>query len=221
MISSIQPIKSSPLIKVCGITHQSDLDACIGMGVNFCGFIFHPASARYISPFRAGGLRSGSLKRVGVFVKQGADEINRIMDVAHLDFAQLHGDQSPDVAREIGAHRVVKVLWPQRYADVEHLLADMENYADSCAFFLLDAGMGGGGSGLKIDWKMLAGLNAPRPWFLAGGLSAESLPLALNECRPCGVDLNSGVEWAPGYKSAHSLLSALHIITKQHNHLYS
>ncbi len=145
MISSIEPINGRSLIKVCGITHQSDLDACIGMGVNFCGFIFHPASARYISPFRAGALRSGGLKRVGVFVKQGDDEINRIMEMARLDFAQLHGDQSPDVARKIGAERVVKVLWPQRYASVEHLLADMENYAHSSGFFLLDAGRGGGG----------------------------------------------------------------------------
>ncbi len=74
---------------------------------------------------------------------------------------------------------------------------------------------------MKIDWKLLAGLNAPRPWFLAGGLSAKSLPLALQECRPYGIDLNSGVEWAPGCKSPHSLLSALHIITQHHKHIYS
>lgn len=221
MISLPETLQQKTLVKVCGLTHQSDVDTCIGMGVHFCGFIFHPNSPRYISPFRVNSLRSAQLRRVGVFVKQEADEILQIMKEARLDFAQLHGNQSVECARQIGAHRVIRVLWPQRYESMEQMLADMEHFADSCCLFLLDAGTTGGGSGKTIDWKQLHGMDAPRPWLLAGGLSGTSLPQALADCTPNGVDLNSGVEWAPGHKSPTSLLSALHAITQQNTSLYA
>lgn len=199
-------------IKVCGITHQSNLDTCMGMGAQFCGFIFHSRSSRYISPNRAAGLQSAHLKRVGVFVKQDEQEIKRIMDIARLDFAQLHGPQSIACAKGIGADKIIRVLWPQQYASVRELQADMERHADSCSWFLLDAGSHGGGSGKPLDWNALNTLQSPRPWFLAGGLSSASLAQALTSCKPDGVDLNSGVEWAPGHKSASSILSAMRAI---------
>ncbi len=199
-------------IKVCGITHQSNLDICMGMGAQFCGFIFHSKSPRYISPNRAAGLQSAHLKRVGVFVKQDEEEIKRIMDIASIDFAQLHGHQSIDCAKGIGADKVIRVLWPQQYDSVQDLQNDMDRHADSCAWFLLDAGLKGGGSGKVLNWNALGALKSPRPWFLAGGLSSNSLAQALNNCMPDGIDLNSGVEWAPGHKSASSILSAMRAI---------
>lgn len=60
-----------------------------------------------------------------------------------------------------------------------------------------------------LDWKALASLQAPRPWFLAGGLSSASLNRALEQCTPNGIDLNSGVEAIPGQKSPQKLLAAL------------
>lgn len=218
MICDIDPAYTRPLVKVCGLTHQSDLDACVGMGVHFCGFIFHEPSARSISPSRARALRSGHLRRVGVFVRQDGDEIPAIMKEARLDFAQLHGSQSVETARQIGAHRVIRVLWPQRYGSAAELLADMERFADSSAMFLLDAGQQGGGSGHTLAWDDLRGLATPRPWLLAGGLSGGNLPGALSSCTPNGVDLNSGVEWAPGHKSPLSLLAALRAVTAQRTH---
>ncbi len=196
-------------VKVCGITHQSNLDSCMGMGAQFCGFIFHPKSARYISPRRAAGLRTAQMKRVGVFVHQQEDEINNIANVAKLDFIQLHGDQSISCARNVGVDRVIRVLWPKRYATLQALEEEMERYADSCAWFLLEAGIQGGGSGKTIDWSTLSQLKSPRPWFLAGGLSPETIKEALSTCRPDGIDINSGIEWAPGQKSVSALLSAL------------
>lgn len=91
--------KHSFAIKVCGITRQSDLSTAMGMGAHFCGFIFHPKSPRYIAPSRAAALDSALIRRVGVFVNQNAEEIMDIMKTARLEFAQLHGAQSPWTAR--------------------------------------------------------------------------------------------------------------------------
>ena len=197
------------LIKVCGLTRQEDLELASELGVDFCGFIFHPKSPRYIEPHTVGHLESGSMRRVGVFVGQDAEEIERIMDVARLDFAQLHGKQSPETARQIGATRVIRVLWPQRYCHKALLYRELCRHAESCAMFLFDAGQSGGGSGQKINWGNLAGLCSPRPWFLAGGLNAKNVASAMKQAGADGVDLNSGIEIAPGIKNSQAMREAV------------
>ena len=197
------------LLKVCGMTRQEDLRLASELGVDFCGFIFHPKSPRYIDPHTVGSLESGHMRRVGVFVGQEAEEIERIIDVARLDFAQLHGKQSVETARKVGAARVIRVLWPQRYCHKALLYREVCRHAESCAMFLFDAGQSGGGSGQKINWGNLAGLSSPRPWLLAGGLNAKNVASAWEETGADGVDLNSGIEIEPGIKNPQAMREAV------------
>lgn len=196
-------------IKVCGLTRQRDADEAERLGADFCGFIFHPASPRFITPAAAAGLDTGRMARVGVFVGQGATEILAIMDEARLEYAQLHGAQDRACAERIGAARVIRVLWPGRHATRAALEAEMAAHAGACAWFLLEAGLAGGGSGQAQDWSRLAGLAPPRPWLLAGGLTPANAAAAVAACAPDGLDFNSGVEEAPGKKSPELLRAAL------------
>lgn len=197
------------LIKICGLTRQEDLDLAGRLGAQWCGFIFHPQSPRYIAPERAAQLESGSMLRVGVFVKQEAEEIRHVMKAARLDLAQLHGSQTPECALAIGAERVIRVIWPDRYTHRALLHAALQKHARACAYYLLDAGTAGGGSGRRLEWQDLSGLRPPRPWLLAGGLSADNVRQALSCCAPKGVDFNSGVEDAPGLKNERKLQAAV------------
>lgn len=211
---------SLPLVKVCGLTRPEDAELVARFSrelapfipVSFCGFIFSSKSPRYITPEQARALKTPGVKRVGVFVSQTSSEIIRIMNEAELDYAQLHGDQSIEDALLIGGARVIRVLWPARYSDVSALERDMKHYSSSCAYFLLDAGTQGGGSGHTLDWRTLNNLKSPRPWLLAGGLSPETVPSALTSCHPDGLDLNSGVEDAPGIKSPIRLQETLTLL---------
>ena len=196
------------LIKFCGLTRQEDVDHAASLGAAMCGFIFHPRSPRGVTVAQAAALDSGSMLRVGVFVNQGADEIRRIMDEARLDYAQLHGHQSVECARAIGAERVIRVLWPDRYTHRALLYNDLQRNAEACAYYLLDAGLKGGGSGPKLDWSDLASLRPAHPWLLAGGLSAANVAMAVGMCAPAGVDFNSGVEDAPGCKNREKMAAA-------------
>lgn len=196
-------------VKVCGLTRQSDVDAAARLGAHLCGFIFHTQSPRCISPCAAASLQSGGMARVGVFVEQGAEEILAIMRLARLDYAQLHGQQSRCCAERIGPARVIRVLWPGRYASLAELEADMAAHAGACALFLLEAGKSGGGSGQTQDWTRLRGLAPPRPWLLAGGLGPANAAACVAACAPDGLDFNSGVEEAPGKKSPELLAAAL------------
>ena len=197
-----------PLIKVCGMTRAEDLEACRDAGVDLTGFIFHPKSPRYITPKQAADLPRIGL-RVGVFVSQSAEEIRKIMDTADLDLAQLHGKQDEQFCKDVGEDRVIRVFWPAGYDSVKELNRDLARFAPVCRMFLLDSGTGGGGHGTTINWSGLKGLEAIRPWLLAGGLTPETVAKALEICRPDGLDLNSGLESTPGCKDARLIQKAV------------
>jgi len=203
------------LIKVCGLTRQEDANACIKLGVDLTGFIFHLPSPRNVSPEHAAGIETGRAVRVGVFVRQDLKETASIMQKAGLGLAQLTGDQDPEFCKIIGPERVMRVFWPERYPDRLSLEKDLARFTGVSRYVLLDAGTSGGGHGRSLDFSGLKGLRCPAPWFLAGGLGPHNLAKAVAGCNPNGVDINSGVESAPGIKDAKKLAKALEIIRKE------
>lgn len=199
-----------PLVKVCGLTRLEDVALCHELNIDFTGFIFVASSPRCLTAAEAAALPRGRAIRVGVFAGQSLDEVQRIMDETGLDYAQLHGGEDADFCRALGAKRVIKTLWPQRYglfgpALLEALHADCAVFKDACSLFLLDAGNTGGGSGKELPRSDLAAFVPPRPWLLAGGLGPANAAKALRECAPTGLDCNSGVESAPGVKDEKAL----------------
>lgn len=200
-----------PFVKVCGQTHISATDAATAFGASMLGFIFHPRSARSISPERAAMISTArDVKRVGVFVRQKAADICRIMQQARLDYAQLHGRQDTTDAAAVGAERVIRVLWPEQCENTQELQAQIDAWEPFCAFYLVDAGdIGTGGNGRTLDVSPLSSLCFPHPWLLAGGLSPDNIVPLLQRCSPDGLDLNSGLEFAPGLKSSQAMLRAV------------
>lgn len=200
-----------PFVKVCGQTHISATDAATAFGASMLGFIFHPRSARSISPERAAMISTArDVKRVGVFVRQKAADICRIMQQARLDYAQLHGRQDTADAAAVGAERVIRVLWPEQCENTQELQAQIDAWEPFCAFYLVDAGdIGTGGNGRTLDVSPLSSLCFPHPWLLAGGLSPDNIVPLLQRCSPDGLDLNSGLEFAPGLKSSQAMLRAV------------
>ena len=70
---------------------------------------------------------------------------------------------------------------------------------------LLDtvAGPKFGGTAARFPWSWASHLilaNPAREFILAGGLNPENVAQAVNQARPFGVDVASGVEARPGRK---------------------
>jgi len=129
--------------KVCGITTPREGTFAAESGADAIGLVF-AESLRRISVEEAreitAALPEGILK-VGVFVNAEPAEVLRIAREVGLDYAQLHGDESPedvDAVRE-GGLKVMKAL---RVRGAESLGAIDDYGAD---LFLLDAWGGGGG----------------------------------------------------------------------------
>ncbi len=57
-----------------------------------------------------------------------------------------------------------------------------------------------GGNALAFDWRLIAGMEWPIPWMLAGGLTQDNVAEAIRLTGAKMVDVSSGVESAPGVK---------------------
>ena len=62
-----------------------------------------------------------------------------------------------------------------------------------------------GGLGKPFDWTLLKGRTFDRPWLLAGGLDSSNVARAIALSGAAMVDVSSGVESAPGVKSAEKI----------------
>jgi phosphoribosylanthranilate isomerase len=81
-------------------------------------------------------------------------------------------------------------------------LLDFERLFPSAAALMLDAASEVyGGSGKAFDWTRIP-LERTRRLVLAGGLTDRNVDTAVRTVRPYAVDVSSGVEEAPGRKSA-------------------
>ena len=109
-----------------------------------------------------------------------------------IDAAQLHGDEDTDYIRGLKSLTKAPLIKAFGLRSIHDLPAVERCPAD---LVLLDSP--GGGTGRLFDWQLLE--NIQRPYFLAGGLSAENVGEAIARLRPFGVDVSSGIETG-GYK---------------------
>ena len=70
------------------------------------------------------------------------------------------------------------------------------------AAFLFDTYQKGnpGGTGENFNWKLIAELKTDTPIILSGGLNSVNILNGINDVNPSALDVNSGVESAPGIK---------------------
>jgi phosphoribosylanthranilate isomerase len=187
------------LIKICGITNVDDALAAVSAGANFLGFVF-AESPRRVDASTAKHIRrilGGDVRTVGVFTEE-SDEVLHIINECDLSCAQLHGGQSEEFARRIGAERVIRAMRVKG----ERTVAGLELFPNA-AYYLLDTYREGiaGGTGETFDWDLAAGAKSfGKPIFLSGGLNPENVSDAVRQVRPFAVDAASGVEASPGIK---------------------
>lgn len=182
--------------KICGVTNIADALAIEASGADALGMIFCP-SPRRIDPEKARAIHqvlTGRILRIGVFKNQSADEIYMIAKYCGLDYIQLHGDEDPKWADQLG------IPYLKSLNACEALTRDELAWRKSRASaILLDSA--GGGTGTTFDWSVFPSYRAlSKPLILAGGLNARNVTQAIQRLTPDGVDVGSGVEASRGKK---------------------
>ena len=216
-------------LKVCGITSLVDADAADAIGADYLGFIFYPKSPRWVSfpQYKAMEERLPPRKRVAVSVEPSVEDLAKQVDHG-FDFFQIHfNPQTPlDVVTSWA-----KAVDPARLWLAPRLPEGVDIYSELLPLaetFLLDTFHPDkmGGTGATGDWakfKRYREAHANKRWILSGGLNPDNIAEAVSATGAKYIDVNSGVEQAPGIKSPAKLKAfvlALHNATKQGNPSY-
>lgn len=200
-------------VKVCGITSLVDADFADRCGADYLGVIFYPGSPRYVSAaqYDAMAERMPPRRRVAVSVEPALEELKR-QEAAGLDRFQVHFRLETPI-RQVAAWS--EAVGPDRLWLAPKLPPGSElpeELLPLAKTFLLDGYRADkfGGTGRTSDWDLYRRLAAAHPekrWILSGGLSPENIGPALAGTGAKFVDVNSGVESAPGVKD-HAKLKA-------------
>ena len=205
-------------LKVCGLTTAEDAAAAAGIGADFLGFILYPKSPRYLPLARVAELRERlpARPRVAVLVAPSEAELGAAQ-AAGFDFFQVHFPVTDEAAARrasmaVGAAR----LWlaPKLPPEAE-LAPELLALADT---WLLDTyrAESFGGTGHTGDWAKFRRLREAHPaktWVLAGGLAPDNVVAAVAATGARTIDVNSGVESAPGRKDTAKLAALRAVLT--------
>jgi phosphoribosylanthranilate isomerase len=192
-------------VKICGITRIEDAIAAAKAGADAIGLVFYPKSSRNVTATVATEIVNEMppfVTTVGLFVNHSADQVNRICDQVELDLLQFHGDETPSDCSQYGK-RFIKAV---RMAPGRSVTDMMGQYRQATALLLdsFDADKYGG-SGETFDWQRVP-KESDVPLILAGGLNCSNVAEAVTRVQPYAVDVSSGVESAPGIKSADQII---------------
>ena len=194
-------------VKICGLRSRAEVAAAGAAGAAFVGLVFFPASPRHVSFADARWVAEGTpegVARVALTVNPEDEFLESLLAEVPVDMLQLHGAESPERVAGIRDRFRLPVMKALGIAEPEDLegIEDYEAVADQ---LLVDARAPAGadtpgGRGVAFDWRLLAGRRWARPWLLAGGLTPTNVGEAIRATAAPGVDVSSGVEYAPGYK---------------------
>ena len=199
-------------VKVCGMTQMNQVLQLDAMGVAFIGFIFYPASKRYVLATNTlediANLQLTQAKKVGVFVNEPLASILSTIKTAKLDIVQLHGDETIDYCKSV--QEKVSTIKVFRVGDI---FPNFENYVSVVDYFLFDTdSQWYGGTGQHFNWEIIKSASIPTPFFLSGGIGINDVQgiQVMSETKAgktmLGVDLNSQFEEQPGVKQIEKII---------------
>ena len=211
-------MRTLPKIKVCGLTREEDVKLTLSLGADYFGFILYSQSPRAVSLDRAVELAAAVPmgQRVAVDVATSLEDLKSYRDVG-FDYFQIHFGADFEHSNLAEYSKIVgkEKLWlAPRLASEDTFPENILDYADTILIdtFVKDQF---GGTGKVGDWSRFNALKEAYPqtnWVLAGGLSPPNLLEALASTAADLLDINSGVETAPGIKDEAKLREAFKVL---------
>ena len=190
-------------IKVNGITGLKQLKQLDGLNIDFAGLDFNKQSPWYIVE-KVGGKEiiaaDFDIRKIGLFVNAGYDEIMKTIEEYNLDGVQLQGEETPALCEQLSDETEVIKVFPISGSkiSVEELI---EDYDEVCDYYLFVAGK-------PAEWKQLTKSRIEKPFFLSGNIGPDDIKKLKTFSHPdfFGVDVNEKFEKSVGVKDMVSIL---------------
>lgn len=196
------------LLKICGLRQPQQAAAIAALGVDAVGVIAVSSSPRWVPPpqraplFAAAEAANPQCRGVLVVADPAEAELEVLQADGGHRVVQLHGAESPARCQTLRAQLPTLQLWKALRIRSAADLAQVPHYAGVVDAVLLDAWVPGalGGTGQRIPLEWLHGFAPALPWWLAGGIAADTAATALAQLQPTGLDASSALEVSPGIK---------------------
>jgi phosphoribosylanthranilate isomerase len=218
--------KAWPLVKVCGIRNESDARIALENGANSVGLLIGLTHKAEDKIDEESGRRIAAMVRAEypetriVLVTHLLDpaDVKRIAEYVGVTSIQAHDNMSVADIQTLRAAmpgiELMKAIHIEGTgkAATQDAIAKAGSYAPYVDVLLTDSKsvdpdgqLRIGGTGKRHDPKVgraLVDAFPQMPVVLAGGLNADNVADAIRQIRPAGIDANSGLEDADGYKDA-------------------
>jgi phosphoribosylanthranilate isomerase len=204
-MANLSVLRQAGLVKICGIREPGHAVAAVEAGADLLGLMFAKSrrqvsrleAARIVSEVRS-AYGDQSPLFTGVFVDADAATINELVSQVGLDVVQLHGAEIATVLLGIQVPVIRPIRTPpgSTMGSIASTIENQQLSDEVPALFFIDAydPVMHGGTGKRADWPVARAVAARWPLMLAGGLTPENVAEAIDEVRPAGVDVSSGVE---------------------------
>lgn len=197
-------------IKLCGFTRTEDIETVLELPVSAVGFIFYKKSPRYIAPERAAvlaaALKVSRILSVGVFVDDEPEAILDTVRIAGLDMVQIYKLNTASVlSSAVPVIQCARVGEPGIRSLPEPLPGGMvlfDTYSPSSF----------GGTGESFDHSIIRDYPFRDRMIIAGGINEYNVKSIIEEYRPGGVDISSGIEVSAGIKSPEKIKRIISLI---------
>ncbi|MDE5741410.1 MAG: phosphoribosylanthranilate isomerase [Oscillospiraceae bacterium] len=198
-------------VKFCGMRRPQDIEYANLCRPDYVGFILSQGFKRTVSAEDFLALEKGldkDIKKVGVFVNERPKNILELAE--HLDVIQLHGDEDFSTVfyySDITECEIWKAVRAKSTEDIERykwghidkLLID--SYCENSV----------GGTGKRINTEIVKSAKIQKPFFIAGGITAENIAEIVRDTKPYGVDISSGIE-TDGIKDLQKMKKIMQIL---------
>lgn len=199
--------------KVCGLTRPSTAQAARAAGAVYGGLVFEEASPRNVSRETASNIIAAEpglnyvavSRRTTGWEELALDGVTAVQ--VHAPYQQSIEAEIAlldNVRREVGHGVEVWRAVSMSTSDGPELAKALVS-RETIDHLVLDSG--NGGSGTTFDWSTIPE-EVKEVSLLAGGIGPSNAQKAL-AAGCAGLDLNSGVEYAPGEKDAAAIRAAL------------
>src|SRR5690606_10113054 len=155
-----------PKIKICGLRDPDNIKRVLALQPDYIGFIFHPASQRFIGSSLDAAWVAGltGANKTGVFVNADLKQVMLAIHRYGFQTVQLYGNETPtfcESLRKTGIP-IIKAFGIGKQFDWQQL----NDYQDAVDFFLFDTQSSQhGGTGRRFDWRLLDDYTTNKPFF--------------------------------------------------------
>lgn len=186
-------------VKICGTTSLNGAKLVKDSPASFAGLIFAEKSKRFVTIEQAKQITHAvPFYYIGVFVDAPIEQVVNYAKELGLVAVQLHGQENQTYIDGLRKQLPSSCqIWLAK--GVKETLPPLDE--SGVDYFLLDCQVGeqSGGTGQVFSWQLLDEIADKSNIVLAGGINTNNVKLAAS-LGVAMLDLNSGVESAPGIK---------------------